>query len=326
MTVQPTLQPTLIEETTASTAMPADVHRFSNLIVNTYFVGTPGTAVGWTLIDAGLPFSAGAIQSAAEARFGTGAKPNAIVLTHGHFDHVGSLLALARQWDVPIWAHRLEAPYLTGRSAYPPPDPTVGGGSMSLMSPLYPKGPIDISRWLKILPDDGTIPPMPDWRWVHTPGHTAGHVSLFRESDRSLIVGDAFVTTRQESFFAALLKPHEIHGPPMYFTSDWAAARQSILELATLSPAWAFPGHGTPVSDAQLTLDLKTLTEQFDRVAKPAEGRYVDTPAMTNEDGVVSVPSAKMSLKTLGLYALVVAVIVGLLLTLTYTKRKGHDE
>ena len=40
---------------------------------------------------------------------------------------------------------------------------------------------------------------MPGWRWVHTPGHTAGHVSLFRDADRTLIAGDAFVTTKQES-------------------------------------------------------------------------------------------------------------------------------
>jgi glyoxylase-like metal-dependent hydrolase (beta-lactamase superfamily II) len=40
---------------------------------------------------------------------------------------------------------------------------------------------------------------MPGRRWLHTPGHTAGHVS-FRDHDRCLIVGDAFVTTKQESY------------------------------------------------------------------------------------------------------------------------------
>ena len=67
--------------------------------VNVFFVGHPGGP--WMLIDAGLPGRAEHIADAAEARFGGGARPEAILLTHGHFDHVGSALALAEKWDVP---------------------------------------------------------------------------------------------------------------------------------------------------------------------------------------------------------------------------------
>src|SRR4051812_29789160 len=67
-------------------------------------------------------------------------------------------------------------------------------------------------------PADGSVPALPSWRAIHTPGHAPGHVSLFRESDRLLLAGDAFVTTKQESAVAALLKPRVIHGPPAYFT------------------------------------------------------------------------------------------------------------
>src|SRR3954453_7823432 len=91
--------------------------------VNIYFLGRAGGP--WVLVDAGLPGRANQIFEAAEARFGAGARPEAIVLTHGHFDHAGSVAALAKKWDVPIYAHRLELPYLTKRSAYPPPDPTL---------------------------------------------------------------------------------------------------------------------------------------------------------------------------------------------------------
>ena len=67
----------------------------------------------WTLIDAGVPFSASAIRNWAESHFDD--PPLAIVLTHGHFDHVSGASDLAQRWDVPIYAHPLEAPYLTGR-------------------------------------------------------------------------------------------------------------------------------------------------------------------------------------------------------------------
>ena len=60
-----------------------------------------------------------------------------------------------------------------------PPDPSVGGGLMSPLSPLYPREPVDVSRRLQALPADGSVPAMPGWRWVHTPGHAPG-VSLWR--------------------------------------------------------------------------------------------------------------------------------------------------
>ena len=46
-------------------------------------------------------------------RFGENNKPKAIVLTHGHFDHVGAVVDLVRKWDVPVYAHEAELPYLT---------------------------------------------------------------------------------------------------------------------------------------------------------------------------------------------------------------------
>src|SRR5215207_2933833 len=131
-------------------------------------------------------------------------QPAAIVLTHGHFDHIGALHTLLHKWDVPVYAHRLELPYLTGQSSYPPPDPTVGGGAMAAMSRFYPRGPYNFEGRVQPLPVDGSVPGMPGWRWIHTPGHSPGHVSLFRDADRLLLAGDAFVTQRQESLLAVL--------------------------------------------------------------------------------------------------------------------------
>jgi len=260
-------------------------------IVNVVFVGQPAAGDReWVLIDAGLPGFAGAIKHAASERFGEESRPAAILMTHGHFDHVGSLETLADDWDAPIYAHLLEQPYLDGRSAYPPPDPTVGGGLMALTSPLFPPSPVNVSRRLRLLPDDHSVPHINAWRWIHTPGHTPGHVSFWREGDRSLIVGDAFVTTRQESAYAAIFQKPEMHGPPMYYTSDWDSARESVQALAALEPELVVTGHGRAMKGPEMRGALHILARDFDEIARPKHGRYAREPAHADASGTTSVP------------------------------------
>lgn len=259
--------------------------------VNVVFLGRLNAGDrSWVLVDAGLPGSASRIARAAEERFGPDARPAAIVLTHGHFDHVGALRDLATWWDAPVYAHPLELPYLTGRSSYPPPDPTVGGGAMARFAALYPRGPIDLGERVGALPADGSVPGASGWRWIFTPGHAPGHVSLFREEDRTLVAGDAFVTTKQESAVAVVSYRPELHGPPAYFTPDWRAARDSVVRLAALEPEVAVTGHGRPFRGEALRAGLHALANEFEERAVPRHGRYISEPAITDENGVIRVP------------------------------------
>ena len=249
-------------------------------IVNVIFFG-PARAADrhWVMIDAGVIGMTSFITGAAEERFAPNSRPAAIILTHGHFDHVGALEELSSRWEAPVYAHDLDHPYLDGRASYPPPDPSVGGGLMSLLSPLYPRGPVNASGWLRSLPPDGSVPEMPGWRWLHTPGHSPGHISLWRESDRAIIAGDACITTRQESAYAVAVQKPEIHGPPMYYTIDWQKARASVELLASLEPELIVTGHGAALKGTEMRASLHELACEFDRVAVPSAGKYVKEPA-----------------------------------------------
>lgn len=247
------------------------------LFVNVFALTNPSG--GWTLIDTGLYLSAGKIKNWAESHFGKNTKPEAIILTHGHFDHVGAVRDLVADWDVPVFAHPDELPFLTGHAKYPAPDPGVGGGLMAVMSPLYPRTSADLSGRVQPLPADGRIPTQPDWTWIHTPGHAPGHISLYRAEDKVLLPGDAFCTTKQESFLAVAKQTPELHGPPSYYTPDWDAARASVLALARLCPRTIAPCHGLPMCGDEVPDQLQRLALNFDRIAMPDHGKYVHKTA-----------------------------------------------
>ncbi|MBO2945696.1 MBL fold metallo-hydrolase [Paenibacillus sp. F411] len=250
-----------------------DLLSMRTLIANVLMVGQPQQG-SWVLVDTGMAKFADAIADTAVQRFGR--PPACIVLTHGHFDHVGTVKELADRWNVPVYAHGLELPYLTGKANYPPADPTVGGGLMARAALAYPNEGINLGTRVHALPKDGSLPELPEWRWIHTPGHSPGHISLYRERDGALIAGDAFITVKQESALAVVTQSKELHGPPMYFTPDWEAAEQSVQKLAALKPQVAITGHGVSMAGAELQESLLRLAEHFKEMAVPKQGKYVE--------------------------------------------------
>ncbi len=277
-----------VQSTNSDLSKVADgVFHTKIIFVNSYFVDTPENAPGsFVLIDTGMPYSAARIKYVVENCYGAGATPTAIVLTHGHFDHAGSALSLAEEWQVPVYAHRLEMPYLTGKSDYPPQDPTVGG-AIAQMSRFFPHSGYDLKAHIYALPENGELTEMRGWQFLHTPGHTAGHISLWRESDRTLLAGDALTTMNLDSWTSQITEKKEFCGPPKPFTTNWHAARQSVEQLAELEPRVVAAGHGQPIDDADTAEQLKELARHFDA---PRKGRYVTHPAIADENGLLSVP------------------------------------
>jgi glyoxylase-like metal-dependent hydrolase (beta-lactamase superfamily II) len=155
---------------------------------------------------------------------------------------------------------------------------------------------------------------LPGWRILHTPGHTPGHISLFRESDRVLIAGDAVSTLDQKSFWNVLTQARRFGPPPQYYTSDWDLAEASMRTLAALRPEYILCGHGQPVVGA--TEEFQEFVRDYRR---PAHGRYVHSPAIADQNGVRSLPPAPPD--PMPMYAAAAALGLGATLFLTSRKR-----
>jgi glyoxylase-like metal-dependent hydrolase (beta-lactamase superfamily II) len=299
-----------------------NVWRMKDIFVNVFIIQNSHSS-NFVLVDTGLKSSAPKIKKMIAEVLSPAATPMAIIMTHGHFDHRGSIQQLAGEWQVPVYAHHLELPYLNGKSAYPPPDATVGGGAMASLAFMYPKTPIDVSDHLESLPEDGSIPGLPEWKWIHTPGHTPGHISLFRENDGVLVAGDAFVTTKQESIFSVMKQKKELNGPPKYFTPDWISATRSVKELAALEANVVSTGHGQSMYGDEARKGLHKLAKNFWHMGIPSKGRYVKEAALFNEDGVTYVPAARRNARLIAIVGATVLIAAGYLLYKRKHKKLG---
>ncbi|MGC4042904.1 MAG: MBL fold metallo-hydrolase [Armatimonas sp.] len=273
-------------------------------LVNIYFVEHEA---GWALIDAGFPWSFQTILKAARERF-SDAPPTGILLTHGHVDHAGSALALATYWDVNVYASESELPFLDGRCNYPPGDHRVGGphGLFARIPGLARTRGFNLGERILPLPNPSpkgkglSLSPspssgegaggrgiLPGWQVIPLPGHTPGQVGFWRESDRTLLAGDA-ITTRELNSWTRLLKGEgHIGMPPAGFTCDWFAVRKSVQKIGELAPEWLGAGHGQPLWGAELHQKLDSFLE-YATIAR--KGRYVARPVRQLPDGTLDIP------------------------------------
>jgi glyoxylase-like metal-dependent hydrolase (beta-lactamase superfamily II) len=276
-------------------------------ISNAYLIGD---AHNWVLVDSGTPGNSQTIREAAEARFGANAKPGAIVLTHGHFDHAGSCLELANLWGVNVHAHKMELPYLTGRSTYPPLDVTAPG-AFSFLARFFPSRTVDLGS--RVVAWDGNLATfgISGWQSVFTPGHAPGQLAFFR-SDGVLIAGDAITTMDLDSATGLITRNQKVCRPPVPATYDWPQAHESVRKLAALKPSVIAAGHGMPMHDA--SAQLQRLADHF---PIPELGRYVPIPARADENGITYLPPKppdRLVRATVGVAAGVIASAIAVVL------------
>jgi ribonuclease/clavin/mitogillin len=188
----------------------------------------------------------------ARALVSQGRRLVAIVATHHHEDHVGGLEVLAQELGAPVWAHDLTA------------------------SRLAPQTRALVQRRLSdgdVIVLDGPRPE--SWRVLHTPGHAPGHVCLFEERTRTLIVGDMVA-----SVGTILIAPGD---------GDMQIYLEQLDRLAALDASLALPAHGDPI-DEPTVLFRKYVAHRLAREAKVLEA--VRSAGRAGGDAAALVPDA----------------------------------
>jgi hydroxyacylglutathione hydrolase len=170
-----------------------------------------------------------------------GARVVAHAITHAHADHQGSSAAACRELGVPFWAPAGEVDAAQSGRVLPlgPSNVVTRWQSRHWAGPGHP-----VARSLR----EGDA--VGSFEVLDTPGHSPGHVSLWRERDRTLIVGDVMFGQHPLTGRAGL------HEPPTIFTLDPARNRQAIRRLADLRPRLACFGHGPVLRDPGAVADL----------------------------------------------------------------------
>ena len=191
---------------------------------------------GLTLVDTGMPGSAGKIVKAIKAAGLDPADVRRIIITHAHTDHAGSAAELQTLWKVPVWAHPDTATQVEKGLASQHPLVLTPGFANWLVWHLFVKrapkniDPVTIDRRLQ----DGEILPIAGGlRVIDTPGHASGHLSLLVEKERLLIAADICANTSGLVYSVAY--------------EDLGIGRQSILKAAAFDFEEAVFGHGRPL-------------------------------------------------------------------------------
>jgi hydroxyacylglutathione hydrolase len=161
---------------------------------------------------------------------------NTHVLTHAHPDHQGATHEVCERLNIPLWCGELDAEAAEHPQKIRDSQPQVLINRIIFRVWAGPGHPV--ARRLR----EGDE--VAGFQVLDTPGHSAGHITLWRESDRVAIAGDVLNGMNLVTSIPGL------HEPPAPFTPDPARNRESIKRLASLEPRLVLFGHGPPLRDA----------------------------------------------------------------------------
>lgn len=221
------------------------VHRIEHAYTNCYVITDDDDGV--TLVDAGFPSTGRAVIDCLTALGRSPADIRALLLTHGHFDHVGFARGLHASLGVRVWVHPDDKTLAAHPYRYRPQQnrftfPLGHPGSVPILASMVAAGALAVRG---IEADrtyaDGEVLPVPGRpRAVHTPGHTYGQCVLALPDRDVVISGDALVT----------LDPYTgQRGPRLVApaaTADTDLAADSLGRIAELDARVVLPGHGDP--------------------------------------------------------------------------------